>query len=142
VLFHLISTPAVCKASARLLPVTRGRRDAEGIKVMDPISMVSLLAKLQEARAVVSGLPAAPSAPVASPKQVDFASMLKGSLDRVDQAQGTANKMAEQFQKGDPKVTLEDTMVAVQKANISFQSALQIRNRVVTAYHDIMNLQI
>jgi flagellar hook-basal body complex protein FliE len=107
---------------------------------MDPISMTSLLAKLQEARAMVSGLPA-PASPTA-PKQVDFASMLKGSIDRVDQTQVSANQMAEQFQLGDPKVTLEDTMVALQKANISFQSALQIRNRVVSAYHDIMALQI
>lgn len=118
---------------------------------MDPISMDGLLAKLQEARALVSGSPARPAAvspgtsPAASPtsaKQVDFGAMLKGSIDRVDQAQNTANQMAEQFQLGDPKITLEDTMVSLQKANISFQAALQIRNRVVSAYHDIMNLQI
>jgi flagellar hook-basal body complex protein FliE len=107
---------------------------------MDPISMASLLAKLQEARAVVSGLPVAPSAAAAG--SVDFAALLKGSIDRVDQAQGSATRMAEKFQLGDPKVTLEDTMVALQKANVSFQAALQIRNRVVSAYHDIMNLQI
>ena len=107
---------------------------------MEAISMASLLAKLQEARAVASGLPA-PAAP-AGTKQVDFAALLKSSIDRVDQAQGTAARMAEQFQLGDPKVTLEDTMVAMQKANVSFQAALQIRNRVVSAYHDIMNLQI
>jgi flagellar hook-basal body complex protein FliE len=107
---------------------------------MEPISMASLLTKLQEARAVVSGLPA-PASPSGT-KQVDFAAVLKGSIDRVDKAQGAATQMAEQFQLGDPKVTLEDTMVAMQKANISFQAAVQIRNRVVAAYHDIMNLQI
>jgi flagellar hook-basal body complex protein FliE len=107
---------------------------------MEPISMDNLLAKLQEARAAASGL-ATPARP-AAPKQVDFSAMLKASIDRVDQAQGTATQMAEQFQLGDPKVTLEDTMVAMQKANVSFQAALQIRNRVVSAYHDIMNLQI
>jgi flagellar hook-basal body complex protein FliE len=107
---------------------------------MEPISMASLLSKLQEARAVVSGI--TPPATPAATKQVDFSAMLKASIDRVDKAQGTATQMAEQFQLGDPKVTLEDTMVAVQKANVSFQAALQIRNRVVSAYHDIMNLQI
>ena len=107
---------------------------------MEPISMASLLAKLQEARAVASGLPA-PAAPAQAP-QVDFASVLKGSVDRIDQAQHAANTLAERFQLGDPKVSLEETMVAMQKANISFQAALQIRNRVVAAYHDIMNLQI
>jgi flagellar hook-basal body complex protein FliE len=107
---------------------------------MDPISMVSLLAKLQEARAVAGGLPAPSSQTGAQP--LDFAALLKGGIDRVDRAQGTATQMAEQFQLGDPKVTLEDTMVAMQKANISFQAALQVRNRVVAAYHDIMNIQI
>src|SRR5450432_1025536 len=107
---------------------------------MEPISMDGLLAKLQEARAVASGLPV--RGPAKETGHVDFAAMLKGSIDKVDQAQGTATRMAEQFQLGDPKVTLEDTMVAMQKANISFQAAVQIRNRVITAYHDIMNLQI
>jgi flagellar hook-basal body complex protein FliE len=117
---------------------------------MDPISMDSLLAKLQAAREATRALPtsmtpaaaASGSAGVAAPKSIDFAAMLKGSLDKVDQAQTTATKMAEQFQLGDPKVTLEDSMVALQKANVSFQAALQVRNRVVAAYHDIMNLQI
>ena len=117
---------------------------------MDPISMDSLLAKLQAAREATRALPTSMTPPaaasgsggVATPKSVDFAAMLKGSLDKVDQAQATATRMAEQFQLGDPKVTLEDSMVALQKANVSFQAALQVRNRVVAAYHDIMNLQI
>jgi len=117
---------------------------------MDPISMDTLLAKLQAAREATRTLPAsispatgaqAPGA-VGGAKSVDFAAMLKGSLEKVDQAQTTATRMAEQFQLGDPKVTLEDSMVALQKANVSFQAALQVRNRVVAAYHDIMNLQI
>jgi flagellar hook-basal body complex protein FliE len=107
---------------------------------MEPISMDGLLAKLQAARAIASGLPA-PASPTGT-NQVDFAALMKGAIDKVDQTQGSAARMAEQFQLGDPKVTLEDTMVALQKANVSFQAALQIRNRVVSAYHDIMNLQI
>ena len=107
---------------------------------MDAISMDSLLAKLQAAREAASGLPAKPAAVGA--KHVDFGAMLKNSIDSVDKSQASANTLAEKFQLGDPKVTLEDTMVALQKANISFQAAIQVRNRVVQAYHDIMNLQI
>jgi flagellar hook-basal body complex protein FliE len=121
---------------------------------MDPISMDSLFAKLQAAREATRSLPVSLSGPSAlaggagtagaagSAKSVDFSALLKGSLDKVDKAQSTATKLAEQFQLGDPKVTLEDSMVALQKANVSFQAALQIRNRVVAAYHEIMNLQI
>ena len=108
---------------------------------MEPISMDTLLAKLQAAREVASRLPSMAEAPV-SGKQVDFGALLKNNLDRVDQMQNTAAKLAEQFQLGDPKVSLEDTMVALQKANVSFQAMVQIRNKVVAAYHDIMNLQI
>jgi len=115
--------------------------DLEGAYGMDPISMDSLLAKLKEAREVASGLPSLTPQP-AAPKQVDFAALLKSSIDQVDQSQVGATKIAEQFQLGDSKVTLEDTMIAMQKANISFQAALQVRNRVITAYHDIMNMQI
>jgi len=108
---------------------------------MDAISMDSLLAKLQAAREAASGLPSKPAA-ASGNKHVDFAAMLKNSIDSVDKSQASANTMAEKFQLGDHKVTLEDTMVALQKANVSFQAAIQVRNRVVQAYHDIMNLQI
>jgi flagellar hook-basal body complex protein FliE len=56
--------------------------------------------------------------------------------------QGAAARLADRFQLEDPAVTLEDTMVALQKANVTFQAALSVRNKVVAAYHDIMNLQI
>jgi len=116
---------------------------------MDPISMDSLLSKLQAAREAASRLPATAAAGKAAgtggasaAKTVDFASLLAKSVDRVDQAQRTAGAMAEQFQLGTGNVSLEDTMVALQKANISFQAMVQVRNKVVAAYNDIMNMQI
>lgn len=107
---------------------------------MDPISMDSLLAKLQAARDVASAMPSKTTTPASNP--VDFGTMLKNTLDSVNKAQTTAASLADKFQLGDPKVSLEDSMVAMQKANVSFQAALQVRNRVVQAYHDIMNLQV
>ena len=111
---------------------------------MEPISMNTLLAKLQAAREGATGLPRVAGANdgMPSPNGVDFSASLKKSIDGVDHMQHSAGKLAEQFQLGDPKVSLEDTMVALQKANVSFQALVQIRNRVVAAYHDIMNLQI
>jgi flagellar hook-basal body complex protein FliE len=125
--------------------VTRNphQRTGQDTRRMDPISMDSLLAKLQAAREVVSGVPAKTSAAGAvAGNQMDFAAMLKSTLDGVNKSQVTAATLAEKFQLGDPKVSLEDSMVAMQKANVSFQAAIQVRNRVVQAYHDIMNLQI
>jgi flagellar hook-basal body complex protein FliE len=125
---------------------------------MDPISMDSLLSKLQAAREAASRLPATAGAGKAAgiagkasgmatggataAKSVDFASLLAKSVERVDQAQRSAGTMAEQFQLGTGNVSLEDTMVSLQKANISFQAMVQVRNKVVAAYNDIMNMQI
>ena len=92
---------------------------------IEPVSMDALLAKLEAARAAVSRMP------VTAPNSAAAAT-------------GAAKAMglAERFQLGDTKVTLEETMVALSKANISFQQMVQVRNRVIAAYHDIMNLQI
>jgi flagellar hook-basal body complex protein FliE len=118
---------------------------------MDPISMDSLLSKLHAAREAASHLPLGQAASKAMPagagsavasKPVDFAKLLSSSVERVDQAQRSAGSLAEQFQLGTPGVGLEDTMVALQKANISFQAMVQVRNKVVAAYNDIMNMQI
>ena len=116
---------------------------------MDPVGMESLLAKLQAAREVVTrGVAPSPGAAAlagtaAGPSaKVDFGAMLKRTLDGVDAAQAQSTTMAEKFQLGDPTVSLEETMVAVQKASLSFQQLVQIRNRVVAAYHDVMNMQV
>jgi flagellar hook-basal body complex protein FliE len=73
---------------------------------------------------------------------VDFASMLKSSLDSVSQAQNQATSLQNAFVMGDDKVSLSDTMIAMQKANISLQATVQVRNKVVAAYNDIMNMQV
>ena len=77
----------------------------------------------------------------ATPK-LDFASALKSSLEQVSGAQSAAQKLGERFALGDDNVSLSETMIAMQKANISFQATVQVRNKLVAAYHDIMNMQI
>ncbi len=75
-------------------------------------------------------------------KRVDFADALKSSLNQVNQSQLDAEKMGKDFVMGDDKVSLSDVMIAGQKANITFQATVQIRNKLVAAYSDIMNMQI
>jgi len=111
---------------------------------IDSTSMQALLGKLEAARTALTHLPGAAQAP-ANPeagKAVDFGQLLKDSLAKVNDTQNQEMGLAERFQLGDPKVTLEETMVALSKANISFQQAVQVRNRVIQAYHDIMNIQV
>jgi len=73
---------------------------------------------------------------------VDFSSVLKSSLDGVSQAQNQAEAMQKAFVMGDDKVSLSDTMISMQKANIEFQTTVQVRNKMVAAYNDIMNMQV
>lgn len=69
-----------------------------------------------------------------------FAGELKKSLERISSAQEHAYGQAEAFELGKPGVALNDVMVDLQKANIGFQMGLQVRNKVVQAYQEIMNM--
>ncbi|MDR2506878.1 MAG: flagellar hook-basal body complex protein FliE [Candidatus Accumulibacter sp.] len=73
---------------------------------------------------------------------VDFAQALRNSIDRVNQAQQNADALAENFAAGEGNVDLHEVMLSLQKANISFQEMVQVRNKLVTAYHDVMNMPV
>lgn len=74
--------------------------------------------------------------------KVDFASALKASLDQVNSIQSKAEKLGQEFAMGDDKVSLSDVMISMQKASISMQATVQVRNKLVSAYHDVMNMQV
>lgn len=74
--------------------------------------------------------------------KVSFSDALKGALQNVSDTQNKADDMGKRFASGDDSVSLSDTMIAMQKANIGFQAAIQVRNKMVSAYHDIMNMQV
>ncbi|TFH85378.1 flagellar hook-basal body complex protein FliE [Billgrantia azerbaijanica] len=71
-----------------------------------------------------------------------FAGELQASIQRINQLQQAANSKAMAFQTGDPGVELNDVMVDMQKASVAFEMGKQVRSRLVTAYKDIMNMQV
>jgi flagellar hook-basal body complex protein FliE len=71
-----------------------------------------------------------------------FAGALDQALKSVSSTQQEAQALAHQFQSDPGSVSLEQAMVSMQKAQIGFQSALHVRNRLVSAYSDIMNMQV
>lgn len=71
-----------------------------------------------------------------------FSSVLKGALSSVSAAQNHASALQREVQMDNPNVSLEETMVAIQKAQIGFAATLNVRNRMVQAYNDIMNMQV
>ena len=72
----------------------------------------------------------------------DFAQVLQASIAQVSQTQQQAETMAANFAAGNSTENLHEVMIALQKANISFQEMIQVRNKLVSAYHDVMNMQI
>ena len=91
----------------------------------------------------VNGLAgAAASGRVAPAGQGGFGEAFKTALQNVSAAQNQASEKQTQFQVGNPKVSLEETMLSMQKAQIGFQAALHVRNRMMQAYTDVMNMQV
>lgn len=71
-----------------------------------------------------------------------FSGALKTALHTVSAAQIQSSRLQRGLQMESPAVSLEETMVAIQKAQIGFQATLHVRNRMVQAYTDIMNMQV
>jgi len=71
---------------------------------------------------------------------VDFSALLKQSINGVNETQKTAGKMAQQFELGESDVSLAEVMISAQKANVSFQAMVQVRNKLVDAYKEVMNM--
>lgn len=78
----------------------------------------------------------------ASTEGVGFQQALGKALQGVSQMQNEATEMQRQVQLDNPTVSLEQTMIAMQKSQIGFQATLQVRNRLVQAYTDIMGMQV
>ena len=79
---------------------------------------------------------------VGGTSQTSFASVLKAGLDKVSESQNHATQLATAFEKGVPGVELSQVMLESQKASVSFRAAVEVRNRLVSAYQEIMNMPI
>ena len=73
---------------------------------------------------------------------VDFAQVFKNQLEQANQLQNNAQQLGQKYTLGDNSVNLSDVMIGYQKSSIALQTTVQIRNRLVSAYHDIMNMQV
>ncbi len=109
--------------------------------MIDASKIEAMIAQLKAA----ATRPESALAPVQGEKpaaRADFAGALKSALDQVNNAQSKSEDLAKRFVLGDDSVNLSDVMINSQKANIAFQATIQVRNKLVSAYHDIMNMQV
>lgn len=81
-------------------------------------------------------------ADVEGSEQGNFRTAMADALANVSRSQTEAQRLQKEFSLDNPTVSLEQTMVAMQKSQIGFQAAVQVRNRLLSAYTDIMNMQV
>ena len=72
----------------------------------------------------------------------DFKALLQNAIHAVNEAQNEAQTKAQSFSTGEGNMSLEEVMVSMQNANIAFQGMIAVRNRLVDAYRDVINLQV
>jgi len=106
---------------------------------MDTKGIDQMLGVLRATAAQATGQAQEPAAPAGG---LDFASVLKNSIEQVNQTQHQAEGLAANFAAGDSTANLHEVMIALQKADVSFKEMVQVRNKLVTAYQEVMNIQV
>jgi flagellar hook-basal body complex protein FliE len=105
---------------------------------MNTTGIEQLLSQLTATAAAASGK----SQPLPVAGTADFAGVLKDAVEHVRVVQNNAKTQSEDFQLGKPGANVQEVMVSLQKASLSFQTMVQVRNKLTSAYQDIMNMQV
>ncbi|MCB1869811.1 MAG: flagellar hook-basal body complex protein FliE [Gammaproteobacteria bacterium] len=98
-----------------------------------------VLAQMRVIKAQAMGNPELSAPGISS---ASFSNLLKHSIDSVNQTQIQASEMKQAFELGGKEVSLAEVMVAVQKSDISFEAMVQVRNKLIDAYKEVMNMPI
>ena len=72
----------------------------------------------------------------------DFAALMKSSVDKVASMQNDAKALSVAYESGDRSVDLTKVMLEVQKAGLAFRAMTEVRNKLIEAYHEVMNMQV
>lgn len=105
---------------------------------MNPIDKIN--AQKQIMSLLAGGLDHAPKAEGKS--SPDFKEVLLQAIRDVNNAQNTAQAKVQQFSTGESNLSIEEVMTSLQKANLSFQTMVAVRNKLVEAYKEVTNMQI
>jgi flagellar hook-basal body complex protein FliE len=108
---------------------------------MDINSNLSAMKTRMDAMALEAKTGISDVAESSNSNSVDFQSILKNAITQVNDAQNTAQAKAQDFQLGKSDTSLEEVITSLQKANLSLQGMIAVRNKLVDAYKDITNIQ-
>ena len=112
---------------------------------MSTINANQLLMQLRSAAAQAQSMPSGfnQSAPVTSVEAgANFSSLLSQSINKVNEMQQTSSNMSQAFEMGVSNVSLPEVMLAKNKAGLAFEGMVQVRNKMVEAYQEIMRMQV
>jgi flagellar hook-basal body complex protein FliE len=109
---------------------------------MTTIDVNSLLLQMRRISAQTE-MPAMRGVGEAAPAQKgSFGDLLKQSIDGVNETQQKAGQLSTAFERGDPGVDLAQVMIQGQKADLAFRGMTEVRNKMVDAYKEIMNMSV
>jgi flagellar hook-basal body complex protein FliE len=106
---------------------------------MSDMQISQVLAEMRSLQARASGISESPT-PAAQPS--DFANLMKGSIDHIATMQNQASALAESYESGDKSIDLTKVMLEVQKAGLAFRAMTEVRNKLVDAYQQVMNMSV
>ncbi len=112
---------------------------ADRINASTSASLDPAIAKMQELARLAAGGKADATA---ANSGEDFQGLLQNAIRAVNQAQNDAQAKAQSFSAGDSNMSLEEVMISMQNANVAFQGMIAVRNRLVEAYREVINLQV
>ena len=98
-----------------------------------------LLNQMQALQALAQGQALQPEVKLES--QQSFARLMQQAINQVNETQMQAANMSKAFELGE-NIDLSQVMIAVQKSKVSFEALTQVRNKLLTAYQDVMNMQV
>ena len=103
-----------------------------------------VLAQMRTLAQSAAGLesPAGLQSSAAVTKGARFADLIRKSLEEVNATQQTSADLTSRFVAGDESVSLSDAVIASQKASLEFEAVVQVRNRLLSAYQEIMNMPL
>jgi flagellar hook-basal body complex protein FliE len=106
---------------------------------MSSLQIQQVLAEMRSLQARASG---AAEAPGAAAQPSDFANLMKNSIDQVAGMQNQATALADAYEAGDKGVDLAKVMLEVQKAGLAFHAMTEVRNKLIDAYTQVMNMSV
>ncbi|EAS44546.1 flagellar hook-basal body complex protein FliE [Photobacterium profundum] len=97
-----------------------------------------------QAEMKVMGLEAQNTSRPATGQQVsaDFGALFNDAVKSVNQLQSQSSDLSTRFDQGDRSVSLSDVMIARNKSSVAFEATVQVRNKMVEAYKELMNMPV